>query len=1016
MTSRDGTTGSSGERPADLTEREMLRQLFDAMPQLGWTALPDGFIDYYNRGWYEYTGSDYEAMKGWGWKSVHHPDELPRVMESWGRSIATGKPWEIEFPLRRKDGVYRWFLSRATPIYDSSGTLVRWVGINTDIDNQKRAEQKLAELDRAKTTFFSNVSHELRTPLTLLLGPIEDALRSPSQSLSGASLEAAQRNAVRLLKLVSTLLDFSRIEAGRVQASYVETNLAALTRDLASAFESAVTAAGLGFELDCPPVRGPVYVDHDLWEKVVLNLLSNALKFTFHGTIAVQSELGRGSTFTVRIPLGKDHLPAERIGARSTLAPTALGAAPYVDEARRWLPDTTSAPSTSNAGIGPAETSIAASDPVAGARVLLADDNADMRDYLRRLLAERWLVETASDGTAALAAARRQRPDLILTDVMMPNLDGFGLLRELRADPGLASVPVVMLSARAGEEARIEGIGSGADDYLVKPFAARELVARVAAQLQIARLRAAALAERDKLYHLFVQSPVPVMLYEGPEHRVQFASPSYCEMAGRSDLVGKTVREAFPDIPPDHPSIATLDRAFATGETVHVEEMRVPLRAPGQDALEDRWFNYVVRPLQDGTGNVTGLMVVAIDVTAQVVARRAVEALRLEAEVANQTKDDFLAMLGHELRNPLAPILTALQLMHLRGGGGASTREIGIIERQAQHLVRLVDDLLDVSRIARGKIELNRQSVETAAIVSAAIETASPLIETGGHTLIAAIPKHGLMVDVDHGAGHGQPLDERGEVHAARGSHHGLGAARRRRGGPARSGRRDRHRARALAEGVRSVRPGAAELGPIPGRPRSRPRDRQEPRDGTRRHGDRREWRRRGGQHVHGPLAGARRAKRGGRAVFPSARPRYETTSRPDCGRQPGCRGHARRSPGDVRLRDRGGARRTGGPAPGGGLPPAHGAARHRPSGHGRLRARQPPRRAKPRRGHAHGHHRLRPSLRPATLPGSRLSRAPDQARRPRDAGKAPGGDRCKTARRGVMAAPFRRHRDVAAR
>ncbi|MES1210102.1 MAG: HAMP domain-containing sensor histidine kinase, partial [Pseudomonadota bacterium] len=313
-------------------------------------------------------------------------------------------------------------------------------------DAQRRVEA-LAALDRAKTTFFSNVSHEFRTPLTLMLGPTEDALASPSRTLSGADLEAVHRNGLRLLKLVNGLLDFSRIEAGRAQALYVATDLGTLTADLASAFRSAVERAGLTFAVDCASMGPLAYVDRDLWEKIVFNLLSNALKFTLRGGIAVELERegdfarltvsdtgigvpshevprlferfhrvegaearthegtgiglalvkdlvelhggavdvssthGEGTTFTVRIPLGAAHLPAERVLAQPTEPTTAVGAAPFVEEALRWM--------------APATVQAAPDADAASARVLVADDNADMRDYIVRLVGARWAVETA---------------------------------------------------------------------------------------------------------------------------------------------------------------------------------------------------------------------------------------------------------------------------------------------------------------------------------------------------------------------------------------------------------------------------------------------------------------------------------------------------------------------------------------------------------------------------------------------------------------------------------------------
>ncbi|MES2877074.1 MAG: EAL domain-containing protein [Pseudomonadota bacterium] len=417
-----------------------------------------------------------------------------------------------------------------------------------------RAEA-LAEIDRAKTVFFSNVSHEFRTPLTLLLGPLEEVLSVPNHLVKAdrRRLELAYRNALRLLKLVNSLLDFSRIEAGRMQASYRPTDLATFTAEMASMFASVMKSAGLQFTVDCPALPEPVYVDTDLWEKIVLNLVSNAFKFTFEGRIAVRlhwqdgqdgagaravltvtdtgtgipaPELPRlferfhrvtnarsrsyegsgiglalvqelvklhggtigvdstpqvGSTFTVSVPAGKAHLPADKIGAQPMLASTAIGARAYVEEVNQWLPEgaPVSAPPMPNGLAG-----IAA---IHRPRILWADDNADMRAYVRGLLKPYWDVDAVADGQQALEAALRDPPDLVLTDVMMPNLDGFALLQALRADPRTRSMPVILLSARAGEEARVEGLQAGADDFLVKPFGARELLARISTHLGIAQ-------------------------------------------------------------------------------------------------------------------------------------------------------------------------------------------------------------------------------------------------------------------------------------------------------------------------------------------------------------------------------------------------------------------------------------------------------------------------------------------------------------------------------------------------
>jgi PAS domain S-box-containing protein len=420
---------------------------------------------------------------------------------------------------------------------------------------QQRAEE-LAELDRAKTIFFSNISHEFRTPLTLIMGPVEE-LRTQfdgGDPRVREELEAVHRNGLRLGKLVNSLLDFSRIEAGRMQARYEPVDLAAVTAELASVFRSAVDKAGLTFEVDCRPLDEPVHLDRGMWEKVVLNLLSNALKFTFQGsvrvavraedgqavvtvadtgigvpenemprlferfhrietarsrsnegsgiglalvrelvglhggTITADSAEGEGTCFTVRLPFGTAHLPADAVVPTASTGAVSATAEPYVLEALRWLPEHAADP----APMVPTSDGAAAytSGPVVSARVLIADDNADMRGYLSRILrGAGYQVRSVSDGYEALQAVRTDAPDLVVSDVMMPRLDGLSLVRELRADPRTAALPVLLLSARAGQEASIEGLQAGADDYLVKPFAAAELLARVRANVELSRLR-----------------------------------------------------------------------------------------------------------------------------------------------------------------------------------------------------------------------------------------------------------------------------------------------------------------------------------------------------------------------------------------------------------------------------------------------------------------------------------------------------------------------------------------------
>jgi PAS domain S-box-containing protein len=482
---------------------------------------------------------------------------------------------------------------------------------------ERRRAEALAEIDRAKTAFFSNVSHEFRTPLTLLVGPIEDGLGDAETPLPPAHRERqeiAHRNALRLLRLVNTLLDFSRIEAGRIDASYEPTDLSLLTTELASVFRSAIEKAGLTLVVDCPALPEPVHVDRDMWEKIVLNLLSNAFKFTFDGairvelrwqgdevalrvadtgvgipaadlprmferfhrvkntrarthegtgiglalvqelarlhggTVAVESEEGRGTAFTVTVRTGQSHLPADRISAMRQLATTNVGAMPFVEEALRWLPATDDSPSAfASSAVARPPTDHTAS--ARSARILVADDNADMRDYLGRILGQSYIVDTVGDGQTALERIRAQLPDLVLTDVMMPKVDGLGLLTAIRGNERTRALPVILLSARAGEEARIEGLQAGADEYLVKPFSARELLACVGSQLRLAELRRdseRALRHRSEQHEtLLNEAPLGVYLVDA-DFKIREVNPIALPVFG--DIAGGVIGRDFDEI------------------------------------------------------------------------------------------------------------------------------------------------------------------------------------------------------------------------------------------------------------------------------------------------------------------------------------------------------------------------------------------------------------------------------------------------------------------------------------
>jgi PAS domain S-box-containing protein len=758
------------EQQRAATELQIQVDLLQQLPVATWTLKPDGTPDFVNRVWLEFAGQtlDFVRSNPEAWMNAVHPDDRERVIKNFWEGVSSGRGFVFENrSLRAQDETYRWHLQQAVPLRDADGEILKFVGTTTDIDDQKRAEESLAALDRAKTTFFSNVSHEFRTPLTLMLGPLEEIQKEAREQLSPERhelLATVHRNGLRLLKLVNALLDFSQIEAGRLQASYQPTDLVTFTSEIASAFDSAMKSAGLRFSVECLPIADPVYVDRDMWEKIVLNLLSNAYKFTFAGEVAlalkpaagavglqirdtgvgipgehldhvferfhriestqarthegtgiglalveelvklhggsvrVESTVGAGSTFTVTIPSGKEHLPAERIRDAQTLASTKIRAEAYVEEARHWTADETGGVAADAAM--PAKRPSLASPPTpkpAEKRelIIVADDNADMRQYLARLLSERYEVHAAVDGRQALEATRQLRPALVLADVMMPHLDGFGLLRAIRDDSALAGTPVILLSARAGEESRVEGLEADADDYLIKPFAARELLARVAVHVKMAnlrretaereeRLRSEAELEREKLraieerlaetsrlygellradaelqlqVDLLQQLPVSAWTLK-PDGMPDYVNRVWLEFAGQSlDFVRSDPEAWMTAVHPEDREMAarTFWKGVRSGQGFAFETRS--LRA--QDGVYRRHLNQAV-VLRDAEGKVLRFVGTTTDIDDQ---KRAEEALRQAvAELAHAnriaTMGQLTASIGHEVNQPIAALLT----------------------------------------------------------------------------------------------------------------------------------------------------------------------------------------------------------------------------------------------------------------------------------------------------------------------------------------------------------------------
>jgi signal transduction histidine kinase len=646
-------------------------------------------------------------------------------------------------PYRQLDSSYEGFLDL------TAGQIAAGITNAEAYEAEKKRAEVLLDLDRMKTAFFSNVSHELRTPLTLMLGPVEDALTSAT-SPSHESLEMLHRNALRLVKLVNGILDFTRIEAGRLSADYEPTDLSLLTAQLSTIFRSAVERAGLNLVIECPPLPELVYVDREMWEKIVLNLLSNALKSTFEGqikvavsadkksatltiadtgtgipetelphlferfrriegarrrshegsgiglalvqelvemhggSIGVESKVGEGTTFTVSLPFGHSHLAGGNV-VKDSSSPVVLQGSgeAFVQEVLGWLPGHEQlSTEIKSAGEGDADENRPQTKRGGTPVILLVDDNADMRDYVCSLLRGRFDVVSASNGKVALEEIERRLPDLVLTDVMMHELDGFALLAALRQNPATSLVPVIMLSARAGEEARIEGLGSGADDYLTKPFTARELVARVDAQLKMSRLRResveqkAAFAreiDRARQFAWEVLEHIPdSFAVLDPSYRI-----TYMNSAAAARFVSGTniphVGEVLWDLYP----ILIGTQLESVIRRAMEERVSIEFEQYFQTDANESWYHFYVYPRPS-----EGVIVYFRDTTE---ARKTEQALRRSEQLAAAGR--LAASIAHEINNPLEAVTNLLFLAKTDPGLSESSKDLlGVADKELQRL------------------------------------------------------------------------------------------------------------------------------------------------------------------------------------------------------------------------------------------------------------------------------------------------------------------------------------------
>lgn len=668
-----------------------------------------------------------------------------------------------------------------------------------DITQRKHTEEleklyaQTTETDRVKTEFFANVSHEFRTPLTLVLNPLEELLSRPGDPLKvqRSDLELMRRNSLRLLRMVNTLLDLSRIEAGRLQGEFEPSDLAALTADYTGVFRSIVENAGLYFEVAIEPFDEPVYVDRAMWEKIVFNLLSNAYKFTltggitvrlkrnrgfaeltvadtgigipeaelprmferFHrvegsrgrsfegtgiglslvhelvklhgGSIEVHSELDHGTTITVSIPFGTAHLPAT-LCSIGTSRETAMPRPTYVEEMP--CPESIGLPSQDTSWSAPGiDERLTPQSGERPARIVLADDNADMRAYIARLLGATYEVEAVGSGQAALAAVLRKCPDLVLTDVMMPVMNGMQLLRELRKNPATATIPVIMLSARAADESLLEGMDIGADDYVIKPFSAAQLLARVRSHVRMARLREEAkstVMQSEARFRQLLEAAPEAILEVDTEGRIMLVNQAAELMFdySRDEFLNLNVDALVPEAKRDlH---AQLRSSFAQKPERRLMGSGLQLNAQRRDgSLFPAEISLNCNPCED--------KVRVIALIRDITERRRAEA-QLEANRAQLVSSARLASLGkmaggvaHEINNPLAIIYaSADDLVHRAKQEGVVPPDIVVRdgERIQQTARRITNIIKNMRLLAREGSQDRFRPTPVSKIVGEALE------------------------------------------------------------------------------------------------------------------------------------------------------------------------------------------------------------------------------------------------------------------------------------------------------
>jgi PAS domain S-box-containing protein/excisionase family DNA binding protein len=477
------------------------RSIADAMPQIVWTARPDGYIDYYNERWYEYTGFPRGEFGQQSWEPILHPDDVQRCVETYFGCIQTEQPYQIEYRFKdRKAGNYRWFMGRALPIRDGQGNVLRWFGTCTDIDDVKRAEEALKEADRRKNEFLATLAHELRNPLAPIRTGLElmKIANGDAQVLDEAR-NTMERQTLQLITLVDDLLDVSRITRGKFELRPCRVCMSHVVRSAVEASRPYIDEAGHTLSIDVPPQPVLLYADPNRLAQVLSNLLNNAAKYTpAGGQVGLSAERqGTDVVFSVRdngIGIPEDmrervfemftqiHESMEfshsGLGIGLTLVKSLVemhagSVQVHSDGANRGSTFSVRLPivieGENEADVPDAEHCEPAKK-LQRIRVLIVDDNvaaADMLSKVVRLLGHE--VRTAHDGREALDVASDFRPDVVLMDLGMPNMNGYEAARRIRLAGWGGDVLLIALTGWGQDEDKRRTLEAGFDFHLVKP-------------------------------------------------------------------------------------------------------------------------------------------------------------------------------------------------------------------------------------------------------------------------------------------------------------------------------------------------------------------------------------------------------------------------------------------------------------------------------------------------------------------------------------------------------------------